>query len=58
MSKKFVVLKCGSDRRLYLDDIAKVYTFKNRKTPKVPKYGENIESETESSTRSLNGKYR
>lgn len=38
MSKKFITLKCRSVRKLYLDDISKVFTYSHRKTPKLPTY--------------------
>lgn len=47
MSKKFITLKCRSSRRLYLDDISKVYTFEKRKTPKLPRFYDSDEETSE-----------
>jgi hypothetical protein len=47
MAKKFITLKCKTNRRLFLDDILKVYTFERKKTPKLP-----ILHDTDSDTQS------
>lgn len=47
MSKKFITLKCRSSRRLYLDDISKVYTLEKRKTPKLPRFCDSDEETPE-----------
>lgn len=55
MSKKFITLKCRSMRKLYLEDIAKVYTYEKKKTPKLPQYC-NSDSDTQATP--LNLMYR
>jgi hypothetical protein len=47
MSKKFIVIKCGKSRRVYLQDIAKVYTLNQRKTPKLPKMCDCTDTDSE-----------
>ena len=38
MSKKFITLKCRTIRKLYLEDISKVFTYIHKKTPKLPAF--------------------
>lgn len=41
MGKKFVKILFGSTkkpRNIYLDDISKAYSYRNKKTPILPKY--------------------
>lgn len=49
MAKKFVTIKCGEIRKLYLEDIARVYKIVKSKTPRLPKYNSNLDSEEEQS---------
>jgi hypothetical protein len=47
MCKKFIILKCGISRRVYVEDIARVYTVSQRKTPRVPRVGDGSDIESE-----------